>query len=385
MASVGVWSETNTTRVAIAADLRVPESDRADQSKSVVKTSYRHKLLPFGSIEAGVEVLALQQTVDRVFPFGSDGTQQQTGEGVAAAPFVDIRYRISQLQLQAGWRSTVWMGWLGNRVSAEPRVAAHYALSARSSVGVDYGISTQAPSPYEAAIRPREVRQWSAFWHFLPNEHIKWSWQVYQQQLYHLAGEGTLSALNQWETLQSSMQATGRGRTRGMELSLQRFAGTGWWYVLSGSLLDARYQDANDQWQHTRFSHGFASALTIGKEWHGMDKKGTANRLGINTSLQWRGGLRTLPILLEASRTARTTVFDYDATFAQQLPDYFRMDLRVYYQKNHEGWNSMLSLDIQNATGYQNTAYQYYDRLLDAVQTRYQLEFIPIISYRVNF
>lgn len=82
---------------------------------------------------------------------------------------------------------------------------------------------------------------------------------------------------------------------------------------------------------------------------------------------------------------ARTTVFDYDAGFTQQLPAYFRTDLRIYYQKNHANWNSMLSLDIQNWSGQQNTAFEYYDRFLDQVTTRYQLEFIPILSYRVNF
>ena len=170
-----------------------------------------------------------------------------------------------------------------------------------------------------------------------------------------------------------------------MEASVQQFATGNWWYVLSGSLFDARYENANGDWVKTRFAHDYVTSLTLGKEWSGLDRKEQLNRFGFNIRIQYTGGLRAAPILLDDSRAARTTVFDYDAGFTQQLPAYFRTDLRLYFQKNRPRWSSMLSLDIQNVTGQQNTAYTYYDRLLDAVNTRYQLEFIPLLSYRINF
>ena len=122
----------------------------------------------------------------------------------------------------------------------------------------------------------------------------------------------------------------------------------------------------------------------IGEE-SGPDQEKRINRFGFNVALRLNGGLRTAPVLLAESKASGATVFDYSAGFSEQLPVYFRGDLRIYFQKNSENWSSMLSLDIQNFTGQQNTAYRYYDRFLDEVTTRYQLEFIPLLSYRINF
>jgi hypothetical protein len=381
----GAWSGIRNQRLAIAPDLRQPETDDLEQQKTTLRIDYRRKLLPFGSVTFGLEALHLDQRVVREFPFGSEGIAGRESDGLVISPYVDWRYQIKKLGLKLGWRASAYAGWLDEKVYSEPRIGISYLATKKVTVGGEYSVSTQAPSPYAPALQPRRARQYSLFYQREMGNKRKLHLQLYQQKLDQLSGAGARSVLNQLEIILPDSDAMTEGRTRGAEFSFQQFATGGWWYVLSGSLFDARYLDDQDEWVKSRFAQDFATALTVGKEWSGVDKEKVDNRFGFNVAFRYTGGLRTASILLDESRVAKTTVFDYDAGFTEQLPAYFRTDLRIYYQKNRPQWSSMLSLDIQNVTGQQNTAYLYYDRFLDTVTTRYQLEFIPILSYRIDF
>jgi hypothetical protein len=381
----GAWSGIRNNRLAVASDLPNREYDNLEQEKTSLRLSYRRKLLPFGSVTFGIEGLYLDQKVSREFALGSEGISGRDSDGVVLSPYLDWRYQIKKLNLQLGWRATTYLNWLDEKTYSEPRLAISYLANKTTSLGGEYNVTTQAPSPYAPQLQARKARQYSLFWNRKLGDSRKVSLQVYHQELTQIAGTGARSAINQLEIILPESSATTEGRTQGVELSLQQFATGGWWYVLSGSLFDARYLNEQDEWVKTRFAQDFATALTFGKEWSGLDRLDRTNRFGFNVAVRWNGGLRSTPILLQASQAARTTVFDYDAEFSNQLPAYFRTDLRIYYQKNHATWNSMLSLDIQNWSGQQNTAYDYYDRYLGEITTRYQLEFIPILSYRINF
>lgn len=381
----GAWSGIRNQRLAIAPDLRTREWDDLQQQKTSLHFSYRRKLLPFGSITFGLEGLYVDQSIVREFPFGSEGIAGRSSAGIVLSPYLDWRYQIKKLNLHLGWRASSYLGWLDEKTYSEPRLAISYLAKKKTIFGAEYNVTTQIPSPYVPALRPRRAKQYSLFWNQKLGDDRKLVFQIYQQDLEQLSGSGARSAINQLEVILPDTDATTQGRTQGLELSFQQFANGGWWYVLSSSLFDARYLNEQDEWVKTRFAQDFAAALTFGKEWSGQDQQERTNRFGFNIAARLNGGLRSAPIILDASRAARTTVFDYSAGFTEQLPDYFRTDLRIYYQKNHAKWSSMLSLDIQNVSGQQNTAYQYYDRFLDTVETRYQLEFIPILSYRLNF
>jgi len=381
----GAWSGLRTERLALAADLPAREWDNLRQERTSLQISYRRKLLPFGSLTLGVEMLRLDQRVAREFPLLLEGLLDISSDIYQVSPYLDWRFQVRKVLLQLGARTSFWANEKEQKTYFEPRLSVSYLASAKNILGAEYGVSTQAPSPYTPVFRPRKAQQASLFWTYLLQADHKLTLQVYQQQLSAFTGQAARSEINQLELMQLATPGTTRGRTRGVEASLQQFATGNWWYVLSGSIFDARYENTNGDWVKTRFAHDYAATLTLGKEWSGLDRKGQFNRFGFNVRIQYNGGLRAAPILLDNSRAVRTTVFDYDTGFTQQLPAYFRTDIRLYFQKNRLHWSSMLSLDIQNVTGQQNTAYTYYDRLLDAVNTRYQLEFIPLLSYRINF
>ncbi|RME99090.1 MAG: hypothetical protein D6772_08195, partial [Bacteroidetes bacterium] len=366
------------------------QEDVLDQAKVNLRVAHRWKLLPFGSLELGVEGLWLNQRVSSTLrPENStQGQLEIETEGLSLSPYLNWRYQIKKVAAQFGYRASWYTNWLDKSVYSEPRLLLSYLQSKKTTFGLDFSRATQAPSPYSAASMPRTVRQWSVFWSQLLGEEVQLQFQIYDQALGQIPGSGARNDLNllaDYSETEHRLTATTQGRSRGLELSVQRFATGDWWYLVSASLFESDYRNEAGDWVPTRFATDYAAALTLGKEWNGVDRQQRITRLGANIGLRLNGGQRALPIDLAASTMAQQTVFDYDQGFTEQFPAYFRADLRVYYQKNRDRWNSTLSLDIQNVTGQQNTAYFYYDRLLGMIKERFQLEFIPIISYRLNF
>lgn len=382
----GMLSWLTSERSAIPSDEAPKEEDSLEERRSSLQFSYRRKLLPFGSVKIGIEGVHLDQSSEYIE--NDEKINAREKDGLIVSPYVDWRYQIKKVNLSLGYRSSIWLNWpdwIGKNVYGEPRLSAGYAFSKKNSIQFDYSVSSQASSVYAPAFMPRRMKQSSLSWVFLLNTNRKLKLQFYQQQLSQIAGVGALSELNQLNQFLADNLDTSEGRNQGAEISLQQFATGGWWYVVSAAVFDARYRNEQEEWVKSRFAQDYTSSITLGKEWSGSDHKKSFNRFGFNVALRLNGGLRTAPVLVEESRENRTTVYDYDAGFEEQLPAYFRGDLRIYFQKNRENWSSILSLDIQNFTGQENTAYRYYDRFLDAVTTRYQLEFIPLLSYRINF
>jgi len=71
--------------------------------------------------------------------------------------------------------------------------------------------------------------------------------------------------------------------------------------------------------------------------------------------------------------------------FQDQLPGFFRVDLRWYVKRNKPGKVSTFSIDIQNLTNAQNVAFSYYDVLQGTLVEKYQLGIIPLLSWRLEF
>lgn len=381
----GAWSAIGTDRLAQAEDIRVQEIDDFEQEKISLRINHRWKLLPFGSLDLGIEALNLSQAVERQFPFGSADSGQRSTDGLTLSPYFDWQYQIKKVKAQLGYRASIYTNWLDEQIYSEPRLTISYLASKQSTIGINYSQATQAPSPYVQALRPRQVQQFSLFWTQRLRPDLQLSVQAYRQHLRQISGTGTRSTLHQLGTFNIDTEETSRGRNQGVELGLQRFASGDWWYQLSASIFRAEYEDEAGDWQLGRFATDYNLAVTLGKEWNGKDRHQRPTIFGANFAVRTQGGQRALPIDLVASQAARTTIFDYSKGFTEQLPAYFRVDFRMYYQTNRPKWNSMLSLDIQNVSGQENVAHNYYDRLLNAINERVQLEFIPVISYRVNF
>ncbi|HRE97394.1 MAG TPA: hypothetical protein PK637_11545, partial [Flavobacteriales bacterium] len=68
-----------------------------------------------------------------------------------------------------------------------------------------------------------------------------------------------------------------------------------------------------------------------------------------------------------------------------RLKDYFRADLQISYKRNNKKTTSTWKIDAQNVSNRQNIFQYYFDVKTGDIRTIYQLGFVPVISYKLEF
>jgi outer membrane receptor protein involved in Fe transport len=111
---------------------------------------------------------------------------------------------------------------------------------------------------------------------------------------------------------------------------------------------------------------------------------GVGKRASINLHLVTMAGALTNAVDEASSKLSTNTVYDTKNPYSIRLKDYFRTDLRIYWKRNRTHYNSMLSLDIQNATNRLNEQYLYYEHRAQKTTIKTQLGLLPILSYRIE-
>lgn len=225
---------------------------------------------------------------------------------------------------------------------------------------------------------------------FQLNTNIRLKTEFYYQDLYDVpvgAEEGsTFSILNDVNlfTLEQLTNA-GKGRNFGMELTLERFLDRGYYYLITASLYDSKYQAADGVWRDTRFNGRYVANVLGGKEFALKSKPGKQKTLGIHTRVLMYGGAYFTPIDLEASRLAGEEIRMDDQPFSQQGGDVFRLDLNFSYQINRPKTTQTLKLEIQNLSSHDALVEQYYNHYSGKIVEIRQLPMLPVLFYGLSF
>jgi hypothetical protein len=313
----------------------------------------------------------------------------------------------SQVNIKASEKLTLNAGihylqlLLNNSWSIEPRFSASYSLDDRQRINIGYGLHSQIQplgtyfGEYEqnsTVVRANENLDLSKSHHFVVgydrslNERLRVKVETYYQHLYNIPVKtepnSSFSLINrQWDYETDPLVNDGLGRNYGVELTLEQFMHNDMYFLLSTSLYESKYKSKDNVWRDTRYNGKANVTFTGGKEF-----KMAKNRvLGVNIRSIYSGGFRTTPIDVQASKEKGETVFVQEQTFTQQVPDYFRTDLRVSLKRNKKKSTHTLALDIQNTTNRKNVFGEYFEPLTGEVKTAYQTPLIPILSYKVEF
>jgi len=289
--------------------------------------------------------------------------------------------------------------------SVEPRLSAKYAIDRTKSISIGYGLHGQtqplpnyfytATLPDGTVMRPNENLEMTKSHHFVVGytqsltEHLQAKAEVYYQHLFNIPisadPTSTYALLNQeWGFATEPLVNKGIGRNVGVELTVEQFLHKGLYYMATVSLYDSKYRAADGNWYNTRFNGNRVLTFTGGKEFEigGGDKPRT---LGVNLKTIWGGGFRNTPIDLEASLASGETAEIQNKAFTNQMPDYFRIDVRVSMKRQRPKSTHTVSLDLQNATNRENVGGQYFNTESGEVESWYQTGMIPVLAYRVEF
>ena len=177
------------------------------------------------------------------------------------------------------------------------------------------------------------------------------------------------------------LENTGKGINKGIELTLERFLADNFYYLVTASLFDSKFQNKDLVWRNTQFNNLFAGNILVGKDFTLAKQKS----LSINLRYLLRGGNRYTPINLAESIKRNTTVNVPAKAFESQYPNFERYDFSLAYRINKLNHTWSFRLDLQNIFNANNIIEERYDSNVKGLTYRFALPLIPIISSQLEF
>ncbi|MDP6908102.1 MAG: TonB-dependent receptor [Flavobacteriales bacterium] len=224
-------------------------------------------------------------------------------------------------------------------------------------------------------------------WSVLPKLRIKA--EFYYQYLYDIPVEPTasyFSMVNAGENIgdvkvADSLLNNGTGSNMGVELTIEKFFDRGYYFLLTGSLYNSLYKGSDGIERNSAFNGNYNLSALGGYEF----KISPKNTVAFDTKVTWTGGAHYTPIDLDSSIVAGRTIRDYSQAYEEKYQDYFRLDMKVSFRFNGKRASHSLALDFQNITNTKNVFSQNFNPETHKVETKYQLGFLPLLYYRVEF
>ncbi len=293
---------------------------------------------------------------------------------------------------------------LNENSSIEPRLGISYQHNSMNRFSFGFGLhSRTAPlSLYNANTidefgiegkENRDVKLSKAFHYVVGydrqlSENVRLKIEAYYQSLVQVpvvddpnTSYSGVNAVNGYNT--RILSSEGTADNVGLELTLERFFRNNYYYLLTVSLFDSKYQMPDGREFDTRFNTNHILSALTGKEY--VVGKSGKNRLAWNLKFLWAGGNRYKPIDLQQSQLEDKTVRIESEGYSASAPDYYRLDAGFEYRINKERVAHIISLSVQNVTNRLNVFNQYYDSDKNRVETEYQFGIIPILKYRFEF
>lgn len=325
-------------------------------------------------------------------------------------PFVQWKYSLSpKLDVVAGLHSQ-YFSLSESFVPVEPRAGLKWTVSEKSSVNIGAGMHSQIQPTYlyfygqtnDAKGNPvphnrkmdftRSVHLVSGYERF-PRADFRVKGEVYYQSLYRVPVERKASSFSLLNTGASfsrffpdTLVNTGIGTNYGIELTAEKFFSKGYLFLVTGSVFNSRYQGSDKIWRDTDFNGNYVLNLLFTKEWFLKNK----NTLAVGGKITTAGGRRYGPVDIAASERDKEVVWVDATRNSLQFRPYFRADIRINYRINRPKVTHEIAVDLVNVLGIENILKLTYapndvDLSASPVREEYQLGFLPLFYYRIDF
>ncbi|MFC2137032.1 carboxypeptidase-like regulatory domain-containing protein [Bacteroidota bacterium] len=292
-----------------------------------------------------------------------------------------------------------------NSISLEPRFGIKFFIDRdkKSSVNFGYGMHSQLQPRfiYEinsqnngANVKSNTKLDFSRANHYifgteqLITNYFRVKAEIYYQSLYNIPVKESkeyYSILNEGAdysiNYEDSLRNEGTGKNYGVELTLEQFLYNGYYYLVTASFYESKYEGYDKIERNTAFNGNFVINTLGGYEY----EVGQNNLLTIDARILWAGGKRYISINKPASQIAFEPVYDISSAYEKRRKDYFMLNLRIGFKLNKPKFSLLWSMDFQNITNYKNIFIEKYDPLRGDVITEYQLGFIPVGRIKFEF
>ncbi|MCK5856106.1 MAG: TonB-dependent receptor [Bacteroidales bacterium] len=332
------------------------------------------------------------------------GKMEEIGSTSSLQSYVQWKYRITnEIDIISGIHSSYLL--LNGKYTIEPRLGLKWQLDKKNTLSFGFGVHSKSEpaSVYLTEIQhsngtitqPNKNLDFTKAIHYV----LGYNWnfaddfrlkaELYYQHIYSVPIDnndttGTRSSLN-FRTRIPDVKLTndGTGRNYGVELTLEKFFSKNWYALITSSIFDSKYTMPGFDERNTLFNSNYIFNFVGGKEY--KFGKNDQNILGLNIRTIWRGGYRTIPYNESESIKEDKPIYDYNDSYGQRLPDYYRIDLGINYSRNTENLVWKISVDIQNITNNKNIRRQYYDYEKKEIINLYSQGLVPNINFLISF
>jgi len=180
---------------------------------------------------------------------------------------------------------------------------------------------------------------------------------------------------------------SGTGYNYGLEVTLQRYFNKNWHALFSGCLYNSKYTPSDGEERNTSFNGIYAANFLAGKEF----EVGKNKVLGLGVKVTGAGGKRRGTVDHIASNEQGEVIFLDEGFNEDKFKDYFRFDIKTTFKINQESATHEIGIDLVNLTSAKNILNYSYAPNNDGVADQndialnYQLGFLPIFYYRIDF
>ncbi len=325
-------------------------------------------------------------------------------------PFIQWKYRPNErITVTAGWHAA-YHSLSGDVSIFEPRLGMQYKANDRTVFSAGAGLHSQTQASYlyasttgtDAAgnlIMPNQQMKMTRSLHTVlgMSRQLSSNWslkmEAYYQELSNIPVEiqsSSFSLINSGAGFSrffpDSLVNEGTGRNFGVEATVARAFRDGWFMMLTGSLFDSKYAGSDGVERNTDFNGQYAWNALASRDW----KFNEQWRLVTGLKFTMAGGRWYGYADAEASADAREVVFLDEDFNSRQFDPYMRLDFKTNMTWNRPESTHELGIDFVNVTGRQNVLKLTYapdesNDPDDNIREEYQLGFLPIFFYRVDF
>lgn len=323
-------------------------------------------------------------------------------------PFFQWKFAPSpNTELIAGLHSQ-YFSLSGSLVMAEPRVGLKWKASERTTLNFGAGLHSQVQPTYlyyygsrsagngEPILDnknlgfTRSVHVVSGLQRMLRNG-MRLKTEVYYQYLFDVPVDkdsvSSFSLVNSGAGFSRyfpyALANAGVGHNYGAEFTLERFFSKGYLFLLTGALFEAKYKGSDDVWRDTDFNGNYAVNALFTKEWSLRSR----NTISLGGKMTTAGGRRYGPVDAIASEREKDVIFEDETRNTLQFRPYFRLDFRVNYKINRPKTTHEIAVDFVNVLGTKNILKLTYAPASSGsnIREEYQLGFLPLFYYRIDF
>ncbi len=389
------------------------------QTSLTVKSELTHRFSSMHHIKAGASVVATGFNLDEEIWFRADKALRTVtdydGNTALFQSFAQWQFRPAE-----NWSFTTgahFMAYgLNDTWSLEPRAGIRWDFLPLHTLSLGYGYHSQlnpisiyfrqTKMPDGSYIRLNEALDMPKAHHFVAgydwkiNESTRLKLEAYAQWLRNAGVDAAsptyFSMLNQGANFgfwtPDSLMATGTGRNKGIELTLERFLSKGFYYLATVSLFDSKYKGSDGIERNTAFNGGHVANVLAGKEFalgRATREKKAVNVLAADVKYTWAGGQRYTPssVVPDPATGGTTFMLEYDNTKAYSLKyrDYHRADLRISLKRNGRRITQEWAIDIQNLFDIKNIYAEKLNKKTGEKSFTHQMGILVIPQYRINF